>query len=676
MRQPDGGGEFLSRGARGGATCRRAGARFTKPAPARRSTRSSPTMRSKSTAGRAHCRSANARWSRSPARRRRRASSSSFSTSRRPRSDRSEASSCAAYIHARAAKGVAFIFISHKLFEIVDVANRIAVLRNGKLVWRGATDERPRARSRAHDGRRGDGGRRRRCAPLPISPRPRFAFASPATSSPPSATPSTCTRAKSSASPGSKAAGRRNCCIRFSAPKRDSFARVERNGAASFVSGDRLREGVFPLWSVLANVGLGRIADLPMFHFLSAAQERAAVAPSAKRLRLDEARLTSDILELSGGNQQKALVARALVADAPIILLDDPTRGVDVAAKRDFYDLIAEIAGSGRLIIWHSTEDAEFLECDRVLVFAKGAIVAELTSDAITEQSIVDASFRASADRAAGPVQGAGRGWAKTLIDAAPFLSLAVVLAVMLSRNPRIASVFGLDLLLWSAVPVALVALAQMFVVGGSEIDLGVGAFAGLINVLSATWLVDAPGLGVLSLVAAPVAYAALGALIQARKIPAIVVTLGASFIWSGVAYTLQPTPGGSSPEWLTAAIGWSIPHAPTSAIVLALIASAAYLIERDAARRRVARLRRQSRGDEPGRLVGAEICGASLFARRGLRAVGGAVAHRHQHGERLQCRRRLHPALGGLDRRRRLQRSPEAISRRSASSPGRSPCR
>ena len=74
-------------------------------------------------------------------------------------------------------------------------------------------------------------------------------------------------------------------------------------------------------------------------------------------------------------------------------------------------------------------------------------------------------------------------------------------------------------------------------------------------------------------------AYAALGALIQARKIPAIVVTLGASFIWSGIAYTLQPTPGGSSPAWLTAAIGWSIPHAPTSAIVLALIAAAAYLI-------------------------------------------------------------------------------------------------
>ncbi len=150
----------------------------------------------------------------------------------------------------------------------------------------------------------------------------------------------------------------------------------------------------------------------------------------------------------------------------------------------------------------------------------------------------------------------------------------------MMSRNPRIASVFGLDLLLWPAVPVALVALAQMFVVGGSEIDLGVGAFAGLVNVVSATLLVDAPGVGALSLVGALLAYGALGALIQLRKIPAIVVTLGASFIWSGIAYTMQPTPGGSSPGWLTAAISWSIRGAPTSLITLAIIAGVAYLID------------------------------------------------------------------------------------------------
>ena len=123
---------------------------------------------------------------------------------------------------------------------------------------------------------------------------------------------------------------------------------------------------------------------------------------------------------------------------------------------------------------------------------------------------------------------------ASRLVRAAPFIGLALVLAVMIAANPSVASVFGIDLLLMPALSLVLVTEAQMFVVGGSEIDLGVGAFAGLVSVLSATWLYDQPLLGSAAIVAALVAYALIGAVIQERKIPAIVVTLGASFIWSG----------------------------------------------------------------------------------------------------------------------------------------------
>src|SRR5699024_8530127 len=97
--------------------------------------------------------------------------------------------------------------------------------------------------------------------------------------------------------------------------------------------------------------------------------------------------------ELSGGNQQKAMVARALACNTEIVLLDDPTRGVDVAAKQDFYATIEDIARSGKLVIWHSTEDVEFLECDRVLVFANGVITQALSGDEISESAIVDTSF-------------------------------------------------------------------------------------------------------------------------------------------------------------------------------------------------------------------------------------------------------------------------------------------
>jgi ribose transport system ATP-binding protein len=487
------------------------------------------------------------------------------------------------YIHDNAAKGLSFIFISHKLFEIVDVAARIAVLRNGRLVWDGlarqtdvpdlvhmmggeaaAVLEAPRSRADRATGE----------AIVRIAGEAFSALGGEIV----------LRKGEIIGLAGLEGSGQKELLHQIFAPRRAGRTRIDRGGRAGFVSGDRLREGIFPLWSVLSNIGLGRIVGLPMFHFLSQGAERSAVLPAADRLRLDSERLKSGILDLSGGNQQKALVARALVAEAPIILLDDPTRGVDVAAKRDFYALIAEIARAGRLVVWHSTEDIEFLECDRVLVFAHGRVVSELHGEEISEQNIVDASFSVATEQSA--VADRGRSaqsaaWTRRLMDAAPFVSLALVLAAMMVSNPKIASVFGLDLLLWSAVPVVLVAQAQMFIVGGSEIDLGIGAFAGLINVVSATLLVDAPALGFLAGLGGFLAYGALGVLIQLRRIPAIVVTLGASFIWSGIAYTLQPTPGGSSPQWLTGAINWSIPGVPTSLIIIVLAGIVAFALDR-----------------------------------------------------------------------------------------------
>ena len=71
------------------------------------------------------------------------------------------------------------------------------------------------------------------------------------------------------------------------------------------------------------------------------------------------------------------VIARALAAEADVILLDDPTRGVDLGTKADLYQLFRELAAEGRTIIWYSTDDTEFSQCDRTLVMRDGAIVAE-----------------------------------------------------------------------------------------------------------------------------------------------------------------------------------------------------------------------------------------------------------------------------------------------------------
>jgi ribose/xylose/arabinose/galactoside ABC-type transport system permease subunit len=102
-----------------------------------------------------------------------------------------------------------------------------------------------------------------------------------------------------------------------------------------------------------------------------------------------------------------------------------------------------------------------------------------------------------------------------------------------------------------------------MFVVARSEIDLGIGAFAGLANVISATLLVEKPLVGIVALAAGLAGYALLGWVIHARSIPALVATLGSAFVWTGLGYVLQPAPGGSSPEWLATIFNLSIPILP-----------------------------------------------------------------------------------------------------------------
>ncbi|MXQ14617.1 ATP-binding cassette domain-containing protein [Microvirga makkahensis] len=490
-----------------------------------------------------------------------------------------------AFIMASAAKGVAFIFISHKLKEILEITSRIVALRNGRVAWEGSVEGASVERLVEAMGGESEASLRanRNRQEVRSSSEGRvLARIGGAGTAPPG-------RAVELRSgeivglAGLEGNGQRDM-LRHIFGAGDS-GEVSRLGSVSFVSGDRQREGVFPLWSVLENIGIGRIAGRSGVSSVSAEAERTAAAPTIERLRLDPSRLGSNILELSGGNQQKALVARALAADTEIILLDDPTRGVDVSAKSEFYGVVADMASAGRLVIWHSTEDVEFLECDRVLVFSGGRIVRELVGQEISEEAIVNSSFlqevssAGSSQAVSKPVQGSSL--ARRIIGLMPFVSFLTVLGAMASVNPLVLSPFGLDLLLGSAVALTLIALAQMFIVGGSEIDLGVGAFAGVTNVVSATLLVDNPSLGVAGLIAAWLSYGLLAAIIHARKIPAIVVTLGASFIWVGIGYSLQPTPGGSSPEWLSALFTWQIPGVPTTIVLIVIAGCVAVLIDR-----------------------------------------------------------------------------------------------
>jgi ribose transport system ATP-binding protein len=165
----------------------------------------------------------------------------------------------------------------------------------------------------------------------------------------------------------------------------------------ALVAGDRQSDGIFPLSSIAQNIGIRSLARLRRGLQISTELEMEMAATWQKRIGIRTPDLANNILSLSGGNQQKALFARALGSDARIILMDDPMRGVDIGTKLEVYDLIREEARKGRTFLWYTTETDELDHCDHVYVFRNGRIVADLDRGELSEEKVIQSSFAEAA---------------------------------------------------------------------------------------------------------------------------------------------------------------------------------------------------------------------------------------------------------------------------------------
>lgn len=160
----------------------------------------------------------------------------------------------------------------------------------------------------------------------------------------------------------------------------------------AYVPGDRQTSGIFPLWSVGENLTVSSGRELSTAGVIRSGRKRALAAEWVERLNV-KGGVRAPITSLSGGNQQKVLIARAFATDAQLVLLDDPFRGVDAKTKNELYALMRVEASLGRSIVWYSTENSEMAHCDRVYVFRSGDIVSELAGEEITEDRIIADSF-------------------------------------------------------------------------------------------------------------------------------------------------------------------------------------------------------------------------------------------------------------------------------------------
>jgi ABC-type sugar transport system ATPase subunit len=305
--------------------------------------------------------------------------------------------------------GHGFVYVSHRLQEVFDIAQEATVLRDGKVTW---TCERAEmTRQRVVRAIVGDKAQALEVEPLPAASGAAVLEAV-ALAGPGVASLSLQLRAGEivglAGLPGSGAeealdllygrarAGGGQLLLRGKPALLRTPRDAVRAGIA-LVPKDRLAEATIATFSVRANISLPSLARFltdPLSRIIRKSGERRAAAGLAERLRVKMPSLEAGVGQLSGGNQQKVVIARWLGAQASVLLLNSPTAAVDVGAKADIYALLLELAKAGTAILFTSTEMEEFARiCQRVIVFKDSHVVAELQGAQITEDRIVALSI-------------------------------------------------------------------------------------------------------------------------------------------------------------------------------------------------------------------------------------------------------------------------------------------
>jgi ribose transport system ATP-binding protein len=169
----------------------------------------------------------------------------------------------------------------------------------------------------------------------------------------------------------------------------------------ALVPEDRKTEGLMLAMPIADNLLASSFPRISRGPFIDPARARKAVEDGIARLRIKAGSASDAVTTLSGGNQQKVVIAKWLMIDPDIVLLNDPTRGIDVGTKQEIYRLMRELADAGKAILFYSSDYAELIGCcDRVSVLYGGRVVSEKQGDQITEEGLIAASLNIDVEAA------------------------------------------------------------------------------------------------------------------------------------------------------------------------------------------------------------------------------------------------------------------------------------
>lgn len=412
--------------------------------------------------------------------------------------------------------------------------------------------------------------------------------------------------------------------------------------AAAFMPSDRHAEGLASGLTIRENAALSALDKFATLGFVSGRVELQQVTSAFNSLAVKAPSIEAPVRSLSGGNQQKVVLARALLSEPSLIVADEPTQGVDVGARAEIYRILREISNAGTPVIVNSSDAAE-LEglCDRVIVLSRGRVVANLSGSEVEEASIVAAAVNSSTHSGSGEASDAVKGgtsrsgWRHFVqTDNAPAIPLTIVTIILalyvFGQNHNFLSSFNIYNILMLATALGFIALGQTVALMLSGIDLSVGPLAGFLVVVASFFINDGqPPLMIaagffLMVLGALVVGTVNGLLIRFANFTPIAATLAMYIGLQGLSFVLRDGPGGYINAAVVEVITWQLGPIPAAFLVLVACAAGAEYALRN--RRAGWQLRATGSNQESARRIGLRIdrvfvsgyVASSLFAALG----------------------------------------------------------
>jgi len=338
--------------------------------------------------------------------------------------------------------------------------------------------------------------------------------------------------------------------IRFADPSAAMAAGI------AYLSEDRLGQSLILDFPILTNASLPVIGQATFAGLVMRPRELRLVEPHLRRLRLKFRSFDQAVKTLSGGNQQKVVLSKWLATNPRLLILDEPTQGIDVQSKSEVHTMIAELAQQGLAIILISSELPELVGmCDRMIVLREGKVTAQFSRHDVDQERIIraatDADSVALEDAASGVVATAAHPpeaeTADSLLrrvlrkrEVGLACAIAVVALPVMLLNSRMVSAENLIAVAMDAALLMIVAVGQMLVLLTRNIDLSVASVIGLAAYGSASFMHAYPDAPVLAGIAVACAIGlacglANGVVVTIGRVPAIVVTLGTLAVFRGL---------------------------------------------------------------------------------------------------------------------------------------------